>query len=177
VHPMSSTSSGNCYQLRSRSVCARAHAARVYLAGEGKSNPYGIAVIDTLVEQVQNVPGENRAVVMLGYEEEMRRMFKECNPGLARRFQMENAFIFPDYDDSALLKIMLHKAEASGLRMGFDVAKRAVRSLAGARAKPHFGNAGSVENLLSGAKLKFQSRGMSAAHCVALADARGAVEV
>ena len=124
-------------------------------------------MIDTLVEQVQNVPGENRAVVMLGYEEEMRRMFKNCNPGLARRFQMENAFVFPDYNDIELLNILQHKAKAAGLRMDFDVAKRAVRSLSGARAKPHFGNAGAVENMLSGAKLKLQARGTAARKRVA----------
>jgi Cdc6-like AAA superfamily ATPase len=99
---------------------------------------------------------------MLGYEEEMRRMFKNCNPGLARRFQMENAFVFPDYNDIELLNILQHKAKAAGLRMDFDVAKRAVRSLSGARAKPHFGNAGAVENLLSGAKLQLQARGTAA---------------
>ena len=50
----------------------------------GKGDPYREAVVDTIVEQVQGVPGDNRAVVLLGYKEEMDRMFKNSNPGLAR---------------------------------------------------------------------------------------------
>lgn len=76
------------------------------LGGEvgGQNDPFKTAVIDTLVEQVQSVPGDDRAVVMLGYQEEMERMMKNVNPGLSRRFQLEYAFQFPDYDDTALTR-------------------------------------------------------------------------
>ena len=36
------------------------------LNGSG-SDPYGTAVIDTLVEQIQARPGDDRAVILLGY--------------------------------------------------------------------------------------------------------------
>ena len=54
------------------------------------------------------------------------------------------------------------KAKAKGLELqSLRVAKHAVASLAKARAKPHFGNAGSVSNMLSQAILKMQmSRGL-----------------
>lgn len=58
---------------------------------------YRTAVIDTLVEQVQNVPGEDRCVLLLGYPAEMEAFMRAANPGLARRFALENAFTFEDY--------------------------------------------------------------------------------
>jgi hypothetical protein len=54
----------------------------------GSGDPYKTAVINTIVEQVQNVPGEDRCVIMLGYRNEMEKMLKNSNPGLQRRFQL-----------------------------------------------------------------------------------------
>lgn len=124
----------------------------------GTSDPYGTAVIDTFVEQIQARPGDDRAVVMLGYRKEMEELFKNVNPGLSRRFQLEQAFVFPDYDDNALVKILVAKAKESELKVSITVAKRAVRLLARARAKPNFGNAGAVDILLSRAKERMQKR-------------------
>lgn len=124
----------------------------------GWSDPYGASVIDTMVEQIQARPGDDRAVIMLGYRKEMTDMFKNVNPGLSRRFQLEQAYDFPDYDDVALLKILIAKAKESNLNVPVSVAKRAVRSLARARAKPNFGNAGAVDTLLSEAKERMQKR-------------------
>lgn len=42
----------------------------------GNSNAYGTDVINTIVEQVQ--PGEDRVIVLLGYEEDMTEMFNVC---------------------------------------------------------------------------------------------------
>lgn len=124
----------------------------------GTSDPYGTAVIDTLVEQIQARPGDDRAVVMLGYRKEMEQMFKNVNPGLSRRFQLEYAYEFPDYDDASLLKILRKKAKDSHLQISIPVAKRAVRKLAKSRAKPNFGNGGAVDSLLSQAKETMQKR-------------------
>ena len=125
---------------------------------KGYSDPYGKAVIDTLVEQIQARPGDDRAVLMLGYRKEMEVMFKNVNPGLSRRFQLDQAYEFPDYDDEALLKILRSKAKESTLSISVSTAKRVVRSLAKARAKPNFGNAGAVDSLLSHAKEHMQKR-------------------
>jgi SpoVK/Ycf46/Vps4 family AAA+-type ATPase len=124
----------------------------------GTSDPYGTAVIDTIVEQIQARPGDDRAVVMLGYRKEMEQMFKNVNPGLSRRFQLEYAYEFPDYDDASLLKILRKKAKDSHLHISIPVAKRAVRKLAKSRAKPNFGNGGAVDSLLSQAKETMQKR-------------------
>ena len=39
------------------------------------SDPFKTAVIDTIVAEVQSVPGEDRCVLLLGYEEQMVEMF------------------------------------------------------------------------------------------------------
>jgi AAA+ superfamily predicted ATPase len=129
--------------------------------GMSSADPYGAAVIDTIVEQVQARPGDDRAVVMLGYREEMQQMLKNANPGLARRFQLENAFDFPDMGDEDLIKVLFSKTKKEGLEISLRTAKLAIRELAKARAKPNFGNAGAVDNLLSAAKGKLQVRSSS----------------
>lgn len=72
--------------------------------GSGTNDPYKTAVIDTIVEKVQAKPGADIAVVMIGYEEEMKNMMSHVNPGLSRRFQIDEAFHFPDFNDEALLR-------------------------------------------------------------------------
>lgn len=72
--------------------------------GSGTNDPYKTAVIDTIVEKVQAKPGADIAVVMIGYQEEMENMMSNVNPGLSRRFQIDEAFHFPDFDDSALVR-------------------------------------------------------------------------
>ena len=45
--------------------------------------------MDTIVAKVQGVPGDDRCVLLLGYEEQMQEMMRKANPGLARRFQLQ----------------------------------------------------------------------------------------
>ncbi len=121
-------------------------------------DPYSEAVIQTIVEQVSGDSAEDRAVVMLGYRNEMEKMFSSCNPGLARRFQLENAFVFADYDDSALKRILLTRIEGDKLLIKDEAATSAIKRLAKAKALGNFGNAGAVNTLLSEAKLRMQNR-------------------
>jgi hypothetical protein len=58
------------------------------------------------------------------------------------------------------------KVKDKDLKIDLSTAKRAIRKLAKARAKPNFGNAGAVENLISDAVLKKQSRSGGAASSV-----------
>lgn len=44
-----------------------------------QNDPYKTAVIDTLVAEVQSTLGEDRCVLLLGYEKEMREMFQVCD--------------------------------------------------------------------------------------------------
>lgn len=127
--------------------------------GSGTNDPYKTAVIDTIVEKVQAKPGADIAVVMIGYRDEMENMLQNVNPGLSRRFQIENAFNFPDFNDEALVRISMASAKKRGVKLSLKVAKRAVRTLAKSRAMPNFGNAGAVDNLLSKGILLMQRRG------------------
>jgi hypothetical protein len=42
----------------------------------GTQDPYKTGVIDTMVAEIQNVPGDDRCVLLLGYKEQMEDMFK-----------------------------------------------------------------------------------------------------
>lgn len=45
-------------------------------SGSGGGNSFNAAVIDTIVAEIQSVPGEDRCVLLLGYEGKMREMFQ-----------------------------------------------------------------------------------------------------
>ena len=89
----------------------------------------------------------------------MTEFIRRGNPGLERRFQVENAFVFEDYDDAALLTMLLGRATKQGRPLSFDVAKAAVKKcLRRDRMKPNFGNAGAVNTLLAKAIERSEAR-------------------
>ena len=64
-------------------------------SGAGKTaDPYKTAVIDTIVAEVQNVPGEDRCVLLLGYTQEMEEMFqvKSQNPATVNDILTEDSY-------------------------------------------------------------------------------------
>ena len=119
---------------------------------------YGKQVLDTIVEKVLGQPGEDIAVLMLGYEKEMRDMLRVQNPGLSRRFNVESALMFRDYDDTALASILVDVCNAENLKLSLPVLRASIRVLARQRSLPNFGNAGAVRNLLSAAKARMMNR-------------------
>ncbi|KAI0085776.1 P-loop containing nucleoside triphosphate hydrolase protein [Irpex rosettiformis] len=128
-------------------------------SGRGKQNdPYKDSVIDTIVAEVQSVPGEDRCVLLLGYEPQIREMFQNVNPGLSRRFAIEDAFRFEDFSEAELLDILNLKLKQQDLDASADAKVVAIDVLSRARNRPNFGNGGEVENLLAKAKNNYQSR-------------------
>ena len=125
------------------------------------SDPFRAGIVDTIVSEVQSTPGEDRSVLLLGYPEQMEKMLQKVNPGMARRFPIDDAFIFEDYDDDQLLSILELKLKKQGLSASPEAKKVAIDVLAKARRRPNFGNAGEVENLLSKAKEFFSKRQQS----------------
>ncbi|KAI9652701.1 MAG: hypothetical protein M1829_001484 [Trizodia sp. TS-e1964] len=128
------------------------------LGESSTSDPYKTAVIDTIVAEVQSVPGDDRCVLLAGYKEQMEEMFQKVNPGLSRRFPLASAFVFQDFDDDEIAKIfdlklrkMAFKTTDLGKRVAMDVLRRA-------RNRPNFGNAGEVDILLDHAKARQQQR-------------------
>ena len=141
------------------------------------SDPFKTAVIDTIVAEVQSVPGEDRCVLLLGYKDQIVDMFqvtnisysldnwqlipcflKNVNQGLSRRFAIENAFHFDDFNDEELLDVLNMKLKDQDLGATAEAKTVAIEVLSRSRNRPNFGNAGEVENLLGQAKGRHQAR-------------------
>ncbi|KAI0107176.1 P-loop containing nucleoside triphosphate hydrolase protein [Nemania sp. FL0031] len=121
-------------------------------------DPFKTAVIDTIVAEVQNTPGEDLCVLLLGYQEQMEEMMNYSNPGLARRFRLSDAFYFDDFNDGDLMRILDLKLKKQGLKATDEAKQAAINVLSRERDRPHFGNAGAVENIISRAKELEQKR-------------------
>jgi SpoVK/Ycf46/Vps4 family AAA+-type ATPase len=119
---------------------------------------YRQGIIDTLVSMVSNAPGEDRCVILMGYPDEMKQLLSSANPGLARRFPIEDAFIFESFDDDQLAKILDMKLQKQGLQTTPEARTVALKQLSIARQRPNFGNGGAIDNLLSRAKERYQKR-------------------
>lgn len=125
------------------------------------SDPYRSAVVDTIVAEVQSTPGDDRCVLLLGYKDQMQEMFQNVNPGLSRRFPMDQAFVFEDFTPKELDMILDLKLSEQGYEVT-DRARRVVlEMLERARNLPHFGNAREIDILLNAAKMHHQ-RSLSA---------------
>lgn len=123
-----------------------------------QQDQFRTAVIDTLVAEVQSVPGEDRCILMLGYEENMRTMFQNVNPGLSRRFESEDPFRFQDFDNTHLETILELKLKEQDLSMTKEAREVACDMLNRARMRPNFSNGSEVEQCLSKAKFNYQNR-------------------
>jgi replication-associated recombination protein RarA len=128
--------------------------------GGSGANQFKIAVIDTIVAEVQSVAGEDRCVLLLGYKNEMETMFQNCNPGLSRRFPLSSAFVFEDFTDDELKVILDLKLNQQGYLVTDQAKQVAGEVLKRARNRPNFGNAGEVDILLNDAKARHQKRRM-----------------
>ena len=115
-------------------------------------------MIDTIVAEVQSVPGDDRCVLLLGYGDQLEQMFQNVNPGLARRFPMSAAFEFEDFDDTALLAILNLKLKDRGFTATDEAKRVAIEILNRARSRPNFGNAGEIDILLADAQRRHQKR-------------------
>lgn len=128
------------------------------LYGGASGDVYKTAVVDTIVAEVQSVPGDDRCVLLLGYEDQMEDMFQNVNPGLARRFPIASAFRFEDFDDDELRQILDLKLKQQGYTSTDQARRVAMEILSRARNRPNFGNAGEVDIILDAAKSRHQGR-------------------
>jgi AAA+ superfamily predicted ATPase len=119
---------------------------------------YRVAVIDTLVAEIQNVPGEDLCVILIGYTEPMKEMLQCANPGLARRFPIDDAFEFENFSMEQLTRVLELKIDGQKLELTEKAKEVALRVLETARDRPNFGNGGEVDNLLSRAIINQQRR-------------------
>lgn len=120
--------------------------------------PFKTAVIDTIVAEVQSVPGDDRCVLLLGYRNQMETMFQNVNPGLSRRFPLASAFEFEDFSDDELRTILDLKLKQQGFDATDQARRVAMEMLGRARNRPNFGNGGEIDILLDAAKARHQPR-------------------
>ncbi|KAI0838417.1 ATPases of the AAA+ class [Hypoxylon sp. FL0890] len=123
-----------------------------------KPDSFRTAVIDTLVGEIQSGDNEDRCVLLLGYRQQMEEMFRNTNPGLARRFPISSAFEFEDYTNEELFEILELKLVQRGLKATDEAKEVAMEILERARNSTTFGNAGEVDNLLGRAKERQNKR-------------------
>ncbi|TVY80877.1 NFX1-type zinc finger-containing protein [Lachnellula suecica] len=126
--------------------------------GGGVSDPYKTAVVDTIVAEVQSVPGDDRCVLLLGYRDQMEEMFQNVNPGLSRRFPIASAFEFTDFNDGELSQILDLKLKQQAFEITDQARTVVLDMLERARNRPNFGNAGEIDILLNVAKARHQTR-------------------
>ncbi|KAJ9456884.1 Protein cfxQ-like protein [Diplonema papillatum] len=110
---------------------------------------YGRQVLDTIVEKVQG--GDDIAVLLLGYEQPMKQMLRDQNPGIARRFNEAYAFHFDDYNDRELFAILQLQLQDLKVGASHDFKEKALEILGTQRLRGNFGNAGAVKALLQAA--------------------------
>lgn len=119
---------------------------------------YGAKALNTIVESVHNSPGEDIAVVLLGYESDIVNMLNNQNPGLKSRFDPSYAFHFEDFSDRDLLAIFASLCKRDKVNAPFPVMKAAVKHLSKQRAMKNFGNARAVVSLFSFGKNRMNAR-------------------
>ena len=112
---------------------------------------YGLEALNTIVEQVQATPGADLCVIMAGYTKEMNAMCRNVNPGLGRRFDVENPVLFKDYDDNALRTILKLSAKKTNVELYESAKDYAISQISKKRPTKDFGNAGTVNNFLNDA--------------------------
>ncbi|UKZ49173.1 hypothetical protein TrVGV298_003416 [Trichoderma virens] len=116
-----------------------------------RNDTYRASVLDTLVAEVQSVPGEDRCVILLGYEDRLKEMFRNANPGLSGRFAADKPFRFEDFNKAQLQEILNRKLVARNLNATHEGLKVAIEVLDRARMRQGFSNGREVDNLLSSA--------------------------
>ncbi|RAQ51520.1 stage V sporulation protein k [Aspergillus flavus] len=122
------------------------------------SDIYRKGIIDTIVANVDNEPGGNRCIILMGYPDRMKEFYRNTNPGFQRRFPLEDAFVFENYDDgvlSQIMDIMLAHDQTTATNAAKAVGMELLRRQ---RDLPSFGNGGAVRNLLSSAYIRYNKR-------------------
>lgn len=119
------------------------------------------AVLDSIVAQVQGNPGDDRCVLLLGYEDKMQALFQNGNPGLSGRFMADMPFRFADYSPDELKEIL--KLDLKARNIDYDPAslKAATDMLSLLKYNRNFSNAREVKLLVSEAVLRNQERHMA----------------
>ncbi|EHK47300.1 hypothetical protein TRIATDRAFT_171722, partial [Trichoderma atroviride IMI 206040] len=129
-------------------------------AGDSQKNQdqFKTGIIDTIVSMTQGVPGEDRCIILIGYKDKIRDLFQNANPGLSRRFPVNNPFHFTNFTIDQLIHILRLKMSDDGLVCTTDAIDAARDLLMQALMRPDFTNAGEVNSVLTTAKMNYETR-------------------
>lgn len=123
-----------------------------------EQDKFKTGIIDTIVSMTQGVPGEDRCIILVGYEDKIRDLFQNANPGLSRRFPVNNPFHFQDFTLDQLELILRLKISEEHLIPTDNAIIAARELLTQALMRPKFTNAGEVGSILSTAKMNYETR-------------------
>ncbi|KAH8801454.1 ATPase, AAA family protein [Xylogone sp. PMI_703] len=121
-------------------------------------DPYKCGVIDTIVSMVHGVPGDDRCIILIGYEDRLRNMFRNMNPGLSRRFSASQPFRFDNFTLDELKEILQHKLKDEELTANDEVIKAFCEVLEQTLTRSDFSNAAEIDTVLATAKMNYEER-------------------
>ena len=119
---------------------------------------FGQEAVETLLTRMEDQ--RNAFIIILaGYPDQIRG-FIQSNPGLSRRFPVENRFVFKDFTALELQAIFHHLITERGLTIPDDLQPIFTRIISGmaSAAGSGFGNAGEMRNLVDSLERKCLSR-------------------
>jgi hypothetical protein len=130
-----------------------------YNLDPARSNQFGAEVLDVILEKVQADAGSDMCVILAGYKPQMEQLFRNVkNPGLKRRFHLNEAFEFEDFSDEEIREILKNQIVANELFAEPQTLDRAISLITQKRMEPGFGNAGEALMMLDRAKLRLSTR-------------------
>lgn len=120
---------------------------------------FGAEVLDVILEKIEANAGSDMAVVMAGYRPQMEQLFRNVkNPGLKRRFNLGEAFLFEDFSDEDIRRVLKRQIVQAELYTEASTLDYAVSLISQKRMEDGFGNAGEAEQILGRAKLRHSAR-------------------
>ncbi|KAL7942068.1 P-loop containing nucleoside triphosphate hydrolase protein [Trichoderma barbatum] len=133
-----------------------------YMLDVGESgkdqDKFKTAIIDTMVSMIQGTQGEDRCVILIGYEDKMMDLFRNSNPGFSRRFPIQQPYRFDNFTVAQLEQILRLKIEQSDLEVTEEAIGAARDNFTTALMRPNFTNGGEVDGILAVAKKNYEKR-------------------
>ncbi|MCC6147791.1 MAG: AAA family ATPase [Anaerolineaceae bacterium] len=118
-----------------------------YTLTEHEGGGFGRQALEALLTRMEDERGR-LVVIAAGYQEKMRT-FRSANPGLQRRFPLENIIEFPDFSPEELWEILnrfLRSRHLSPDEETADALQKILKAM-WAQRDAAFGNAGEMRNL------------------------------
>jgi AAA+ superfamily predicted ATPase len=120
---------------------------------------YGADVCDAIVEVVTGLPGEDLAMILVGYEHEMIKLFESKNKGLPRRFNTK--YYFEDFTDEELYQILVGMCKKRNFKINYECNIEIISHVTQKRSMIGYGNAGELTNILDQISKNLQSKNTS----------------